>query len=162
MPWLFLLLEVAALIGLVVLAWRWRHQAARDDLSEEEAAAEAVLTTSVELLLRELQESAQRTAQRLTEQTTTLEALLTEAEARASALPATEDRAPWVRPRAQSAWADRAQELAQRGLSLPAIARAIGRGEGEVRLALATGAGLGAADPAGGSLAAVATIVEGS
>ncbi len=144
MIWLLLGLEILLALGLLALAWRGRRATVHGILSEEEAQAEAFLAATVEQLLRDLQESANRTTLRLSTQTEALEALLREADSRVaperSSARRTRKRARKDEPPAAAtpaAWTQQARTLSESGLGPLQIAKEMGRGTEEVRLALA-------------------------
>ncbi len=143
MVWFLLTLQIATGAALVALYWRTRPHSPSRQLSEDEADAEAFLATTVERLLRELQDSADRATTGLSEQRRALEALLSQADARMARLPqgSGAGELPAAGPRAE--WTQHVVELAASGLPPLQIAKQVGRGETEVRLALAGSAGGG-------------------
>ena len=148
-------------------------------LSDDEAEAEAYLTNTVERLLQDLEQSADRATAGLAAQRAALEALLAQAPAAADlmaqesggtapAAPVSPDGSAGSTPAVSlsealasrslsdsaseemparnvatpapaSGWVGQALDLARGGLTSIEIARQVGRGEAEVRLALAAG-----------------------
>jgi len=143
MIWMLLILNLLTAAGLGALYLRERQgvQGAAE-ISAEEAAAEGLLMQSVERLIDDLERSAARATDRLLEQTQTLESLLAESEARLTRSRSERRGSPAARKStparaAAGLWTDRAAALAAAGQDARAIARDLGRGEAEVRLALA-------------------------
>ena len=144
-----IVLQLAMLAGVIAL---FRRTAGGTmTLSEEEAEAEAYLTHTVERLLQDLQQSADRATAGLAAQQAALEAIVSDATPAhaSSALRESASREPSLPPaagapiaptRATAAfWVDDARHLSREGMTTNQIARRIGRGEAEVRLALAAG-----------------------
>ncbi len=159
---LLLALHVLTAAGLIYLYWRMRRRPASGYGSEEEAQAEAFLANTVERLLHDLQESAQRATAGLSQQTEALEALMSEAETRVVRPPergaeAGGAEAPLRRTGGaeaplrrtgggallRAAWTLDALDLARQGLPPLQIARRVGRGETEVQLVLTSAKGGG-------------------
>lgn len=138
-----IVLQLLMLAGLLVLFRR--TTAGGLSLSEEEAEAEAYLTHTVERLLQDLQQSADRATAGLSAQRAALEVLVADATSiRPQAATRDWEQDPPV-ARAwgganSNVWAQDARALAEEGLSAQEIARQMGRGEAEIRLALTAGA----------------------
>lgn len=146
MIWILFFLQAITATGLLAVYLRSRRQEEVGQISEEEAEAEAFLANTVERLLGDLRESAERATTGLNEQMRALEALLAKADDRLARLPLTDltgdlahlsvsepaDGAPTV----GATWTAEVIDLASGGLAPLQIARQIGRGETEVRLVL--------------------------
>ena len=143
-----IVVQLAMLAGLIVLARRTAGTGSFG-LSEEEAEAEAYLTNTVERLLQDLQQSADRATAGLAAQRAALEALLSQAEPLQRSWAAAEPTEPAgggapdpvgvPEARPVSGWVGEVVQLAGEGLAPIEIARRVGRGEVEVRLALTRG-----------------------
>lgn len=154
MIWVLLVSQVIIGAGLLALWWRARAAPAaeRGYLSEEEAQAEAFLATTVERLLHDLEDSADRATERLNDQMESLQTLLGQADERLAKLPGAFTAGPVAIEGAaiaragpsRAAWTDQVLTLAREGLAPLQIAREVGRGETEVRLVLTQAPGGGA------------------
>ena len=146
MIWFLLFLQAVTAAGLLALYWRSRRPAEVSEGSEEEAEAEAFLANTVERLLQDLRESAERATSGLSEQMQALEALLAKADDRLARLPVTDFTRDGSEPTTVTstigaAWTEEVIELASGGLAPLQIAKQIGRGETEVRLVLGSRTG---------------------
>ncbi len=146
MIWVLFFLQAVTAAGLLTVYWRSRRRDEAGPISEEEAEAEAFLANTVERLLGDLRESAERATTGLNEQMRALEALLAKADDRLARLPLTDLTGgparlsvgePAEGPATVGAtWTTEVIDLASGGLAPLQIAKQIGRGETEVRLVL--------------------------
>lgn len=146
MIWVLFFLQAVTAAGLLTVYWRSRRRDEVSPISEEEAEAEAFLANTVERLLGDLRESAERATTGLNEQMRALETLLAKADDRLARLPLTDLTGDLARLNVSepaegpatigATWTAEVIDLASGGLAPLQIAKQIGRGETEVRLVL--------------------------